>query len=102
MNDQEQIINGLTVKFFDQPHTFHVKSESREGWYVVDLIENRGLGNCTCPHFCGRLFPEYRIVDGTTKDKRRFRCKHIKACRELLTDELVIKLKEIEDDRSGF
>ena len=103
MKEEIVIVNGITIKLFDQPHTFQVRSESRhDQWYGVDLIENRGLGFCTCPHFSARLLPEYSIIDGMTKDKRRYRCKHIKACRELLTDEVLFKLKQIEENRSEF
>lgn len=94
-------VNGMEITPFDDAHTYHVKSRTREGHHVVDLLENGGLGNCSCEAFNMRYFPEYRILDGTVKDKRRYRCAHIKACRELLTDELVEKLHELQKIRNA-
>lgn len=91
----------MEITPFDDAHTYHVKSSSREGHHVVDLLENGGLGLCDCEDFVMRKHPEYRILDGTVKDKRRYRCKHIKACRELLTDELVEKLHELQKIRNA-
>lgn len=85
-------VNGMEITPFDDPWTYHVKSRSQPGHHVVDLLENKKLGHCTCMGFA-KKFAEYRILDGTVKDKRRYRCAHIKACLEYL-DESVLNACE--------
>lgn len=63
---------------------FHVRSQSGNGIYLVDLEENEFNGQCDCPHFQCRLAPVLR--DKGPSDATR--CKHINAARHKWFDQV--------------
>jgi predicted nucleic acid-binding Zn finger protein len=75
----------------DHPLRFLVTSEKRaDVKHLVDLGENYPFGKCSCEQFTFRVQPE--IDKGHTVNVA-FRCKHILAAREKLTDDVVARLK---------
>lgn len=68
---------------------YWVKSSSRAGVrHLVDLAENRGLGQCSCEAFNFNLLPKAREGGGTTVAPQ-FQCKHIKAASWRLIQDIV-------------
>lgn len=81
----------MIVRPFDNPLRFHVVSDSqREIEHLVDLAENGTFGKCSCQHFEFRLQPA--LDQGITPDASE-RCKHLKAARDHLCDQVIARLK---------
>lgn len=75
-----ELLEGLT--------RYHVQSEHHAGdVYLVDLLPYVGIGCCSCPHYRIRLEP--RIRAGKIGDPADYRCKHIRACRDKLSNDLL-------------
>jgi hypothetical protein len=73
----------LKVENYEPPLRFLVKSAKfADRQYLVDLGEYEGHGRCDCPHFRCKLEGEIQ----TGKRGKDYRCKHIRAAREVLAD----------------
>lgn len=57
--------------------------------YLVDLEENCGIGKCSCLDFSCHKQKDIIGHDKSEQARERKRCKHLKACRELLGQHLV-------------
>lgn len=70
---------------------------THQAQYLVDLSARGGNGQCDCPHFRCRIAPV--IAEGGT-----FRCKHIQAAREFLTDAIIADLskRDKEEDEKNL
>ena len=54
--------------------------------YIVDLTFHGGIGKCDCPHYRIRLAPK---LVGTPLNADDYRCKHVRACRVYLAEQLL-------------
>src|ERR1041384_262559 len=73
---------------------YFVESDTKPGEkYLVDLCPYWGIGCCDCPHFRIRIEPH--LTDKPI-DPEAWRCKHIKAAREYLANQLIDTLVKIE------
>jgi len=78
----------MTIHPHDHILRFRFTSDSRaDVAHVVDLGEFQGFGECSCEDFTFRLLPAL-----TRGEKPAFRCKHILAAREHLTDQLISRV----------
>lgn len=83
----------MTVTPYDQLTRYIVKSDvPPHNEYLVDLDFYGGTGKCNCDHYRFRLEPKLCTPEGRAAAKKNpddFRCRHIRACREQLGQELV-------------
>lgn len=64
--------------------------------YSIDLSANRGLGNCNCEDFTYRRYPEWKKVRASYD---HFRCRHIRAVRNHVMDQIVSFYNDEPDNR---
>ena len=70
---------------------YHVSSDSDPSvTYMVDLLEHHPLGSCSCRDWVTRRLPDFRR-NGTTTT-----CKHVRACREHFTNDVLESMLEQE------
>lgn len=83
----ESPIRWLRVRVFEPPFRWHVQSESEPQFpHLVDLLGYAGNGECSCKHFLCRMAPELKQGRKPTPATR---CKHIRAAREALINNLI-------------
>lgn len=76
----------MIIQPYDKLTRYLVTSESGEAQYLVDLLSYWGVGQCSCPNFQIRLEPHLERRPINPND---YRCKHIVACRNLLSRQLL-------------
>lgn len=80
--------------------TYEVLSSDGTETYLVDLLENKGNGGCSCPDFTCRRLPKFKetgkIVPYGWLESTH--CRHISACVELWAIDM---LKHIYEKSQG-
>jgi hypothetical protein len=81
---------------------YYVHSEAKpRNIYVVDLLSNDGIGECTCKWFATTLWPAIR--DGKMKIEDTFPvhpCKHLQAAREHFQRDLYRRMAAMEQEKT--
>lgn len=75
----------LEVYDTDETMRFRVQSDSDPAkQYLVDLLENDGLGACECFHYHFKIYPNQRKAQilGKETPGERLECKHIRAAND--------------------
>lgn len=82
---------------YENGYTFLVESRSRQGHHKVDLTEYRFNGECACEDFRMHCLKIWRVTH-TPRDEgeHRTRCAHIIACREWRLNDVLRRLKALE------
>lgn len=84
----------MKIRNYEGLLRYTVESDDHKGEeYFVDLALYGGVGFCDCPHFKFRLEPQLSL---RPIDPEKFRCKHIRACRRHLSDQLIDALIKTE------
>lgn len=84
----------MTVRRYDSPLRYFVGSASRPNTeHLVELDAFHGNGACQCENFDFNMRP---ILERRRHDHRNppIRCKHIKAAREFLADDIIRRLTQ--------
>lgn len=75
---------------------YWVESSQEDEPHLVDLLEDRGNGHCSCPHYQIKCRPNYReggrIINHGYPNATR--CKHINTAMLFLSDQLIQQAKE--------
>jgi len=74
---------------------YEVKSESeKDVKYIVDLLDNDGLGGCNCKNFLMSKLPRFERNGRIPFES--LRCKHIVAARCQFTDAIILGIINTE------
>jgi hypothetical protein len=63
--------------------------------YLVDLLENDGIGGCTCVAWQARFWPDIRRRGLKAHDEMR-RCYHLNAARERFLNDVLVTMAKKE------
>ena len=76
--------------------TYEVLSDCGTETYIVDLLENKGNGGCSCPDFTCRRLPKFKETGKTVPYgwQDASHCKHLRACIELWAIEVIKHIYE--------
>ena len=86
----------VTPVEFEGLTRYKARSEHSVKPYLVDLTEWWGIGKCGCIHFAARLEPTISRWPAEEREiTDEHRCKHIRACRQYLGEDLVRKQLEV-------
>ena len=83
--------HGERFRFYVQSRT-----NARSG-YLVDLLANKGLGECACKHWQTTIWPRIRNGKVTIEDPDS-RCWHIAQARFFLINEILSECAAREED----
>jgi len=89
---------GLQVIEIGERMRFRITSEENPKWeYTVDLLENGGIGTCTCKWFQTHVWPAIRDGKLTLADTfPRHPCKHLQAARDHVNAQLYAEMAKRE------
>lgn len=79
----------MTYRSYDRLTRAYVISDDRTEEYLVDLCENNGVGECSCPWF--QIGLQKKVTAGEIQKWER-QCKHIVFYRQVVAYELLNKL----------
>ncbi len=68
---------AIEVRCYDFPHRWLINSRRTADWYLVDIEDNDGLGECACDGFQIRFCTALKH-----RETPKYRCFHIEYVRE--------------------
>ena len=92
MEKDPQLNSAVVRTIPGEPTRFQVRSRSHpEEYHIVDLLAYNGLSECSCIRFSTVCRPRIKKTGNLPPS---FRCRHIKAAREIFTNNVIDRILE--------